>query len=191
MTNMHSTFRYKREFIENTFITSNNTHTHLYQFIFKFTYCSIQQETRLTWLPLKTTLFTFYNQFILLNNVMEDLLLIYYYKKGQQSTSINTFIRHAHHLLMGVSDEVPPNSKHHHSNTASQILQLQIIGVQFFRRGGQAPRAKDVFEVKFRWRYLLPNPKLPKYAKFYHIQHLRLPISNYRSYPIRQFSNSN
>ena len=85
---------------------------------------------------------------------MEDLQLIYYYKKGQQSTSINTFIRHAHHLLMGVSDEVPPNSRYHHFNTASLIIQLQIIGVQFFRRGGQAPRAKDVLEVKIRWKSL-------------------------------------
>ena len=81
-----------------------------------------------------------------------NILSWYITKKAEKSTSINTFIRHAHHLLMGVSDEVPPNSNYHPFHTASQILLLQITGVQLCRRGGQAPRAKELFEVINHWK---------------------------------------
>ena len=100
---------------------------------------------------------------------MEHLQLIYYYKKGQQSTSINTFIRHAHHLLMGVSDELPPNSKHLNFNTASQIVQLQIISIQFLGAGGKppAPRSSLKSNSVEDIYYLLPSyPNMPNFTTF-------------------------
>ena len=81
MLSMHSTFGYKRKFIQDNFMTSNNTHSFIPIYIKIHLFFNSTSYTPHIFLLWKTTSFSFYKQFIIFNK-QSNIFSWYITKKG-------------------------------------------------------------------------------------------------------------